>query len=238
MAGAIDRASQWKSSDMIDAIDAGGATIQRIAIARQATGIPSDSEFLGLMTVPDQPFRIRLSGETIDGRSVRRTFERRFEPTAAPYEVTFSQSGQYAPALSIQAMRKAATLANSDMYVLKSTIDPRPREVQASNHEAENFVGRLFQPADFLYVGNRTYQFAVDRAPDSVRVDKRGTNLCSQPRALDRNAATRAEPSASDTKTTYRLSVAGQTFEGAIADFDDPATLYQNLIAEGLQSCQ
>lgn len=68
-----------------DAIDDDSATIQRIAIARQATGIPSDeSEFLGLMNVPDRPFRIRLIGESVDGRSVRRVFQRRFVPTAEP----------------------------------------------------------------------------------------------------------------------------------------------------------
>ncbi|HKF66334.1 MAG TPA: hypothetical protein VKB36_07395 [Vicinamibacterales bacterium] len=295
-----------------DAIDPAGVTIQRLVVARQATGSPGPSEFLGLMTVPDRPFRIRLSGETIDGRRVRRIFQRRFDPTTPPpddrpylglppetaaalqrmfdaqapgivaerqaliaghgserivlprtivsnvlyapllskggrpigirvtYEVTFSQSGQYTPALSIHAMRNAGTRANG-MYILKSTIDPRPHAVQAPNHEAENVVGQLLQPAtaDFLYVGDKMYRFAVDLVPDSVRVDKRGTNLCSQPRALDRDAAaTLAEPSTPDTQSSYRLSIDDQTYEGAIADFDDPATLYRNLMAEGLQSCQ
>ena len=66
-----------------DAIDDGGSTIQRIAIARQSNGA-GESDFLGLMTVPDRPFRVRLSGESVDGRSFTRVYRHRFKPSAEP----------------------------------------------------------------------------------------------------------------------------------------------------------
>lgn len=65
---------------VFDAIDEDGSPIQRIAMVRQANGVAGGSDFVGLMRVPDRPFRIRLSGESIDGRAFNRTFRRRFRP--------------------------------------------------------------------------------------------------------------------------------------------------------------
>jgi hypothetical protein len=294
-----------------DAIDDGGATIERITMAPAGSGVPGESEFLGLMDVPNRPFRIRLTGESFDGRSVRRVFHRRFVPRAeaahdaphpadvsledakafqrmfdelaprvvaerqalvadsgaerielprtmvsnvryAPllagggrpvgirvtYLVTFSRSGRYAPELSIHAVRgPGAPASATDMYVLKATIDPRPHEVGAPNREAAHAASGLFQPADFLYLRDTAYSFAVDLVPSYVRVDSRPASLCFEPRVLERSRVT-AVAGAPDAPTTYRLSISGKRFEGAIADFHAPATLYQSLIAEGVQNCR
>lgn len=66
-----------------EAIDERGNVIQKILIERQPDA-NGGSGFYGVMKVPDQPFRVVVSGEDIDGRSYSRTYERFFRPTARP----------------------------------------------------------------------------------------------------------------------------------------------------------
>ena len=66
-----------------EAIDERGNVIQKILIERRAAPDGS-SEFYGVMMVPNQPFRVVLSGKAIDGTNYSRTYERLFRPTTRP----------------------------------------------------------------------------------------------------------------------------------------------------------
>ena len=68
------------STAKFEAIDRAGNVIQKILIQRQA-GPSGDSDFYGVMTGPNRPFRVVLSGEGIDGKSYRLVFRRLFKPT-------------------------------------------------------------------------------------------------------------------------------------------------------------
>jgi hypothetical protein len=71
------------ASARIEAIDERGEAIAVIPMARRSIG--SSSQFIGIMTVPAQPFRAALSGTGHDGQTFRRVHRRRFNPaTEAP----------------------------------------------------------------------------------------------------------------------------------------------------------
>ena len=67
-----------------DVVDENGAAVQRIAIVPHSIGVDVVDEFLGLMIVPAHPFRIVLSGETVDGQKFRRVYRRLFRPVDRP----------------------------------------------------------------------------------------------------------------------------------------------------------
>jgi hypothetical protein len=62
------------------AVDERGTVLQSIRMMRGPNGSDT-SELVGLMVVPDQPFRIVMTGATVDGVSYRRTYKRLFRPT-------------------------------------------------------------------------------------------------------------------------------------------------------------
>lgn len=59
-------------------VDSGGMLIEPIAMAR--LGTPDHSRFVGLVVVPQQPFRVALSGVGVDGQPFRRVHRRLFRP--------------------------------------------------------------------------------------------------------------------------------------------------------------
>lgn len=61
-----------------------GALVQPLLIAQRGTGSPGHFEFIGLMNVPSHPFRIVLTGQSVDGRPFRRVYERLFRPLTRP----------------------------------------------------------------------------------------------------------------------------------------------------------
>ncbi|MEO6237422.1 MAG: hypothetical protein ABIQ52_10530 [Vicinamibacterales bacterium] len=63
-----------------DVIAEDGTVIQPLPIARRGRAVPGQSEFLGMITVPAQPFRILLTGQSVDGRRFLRLYERLFRP--------------------------------------------------------------------------------------------------------------------------------------------------------------
>jgi hypothetical protein len=63
-----------------EAVDENGNFIQKILINRE-TGANGDSDFYGVIKIPDRPFRVVMSGEGWDGKTFTRTFERLFKPT-------------------------------------------------------------------------------------------------------------------------------------------------------------
>jgi hypothetical protein len=63
-----------------EAVDENGNFIQKILINRE-TGANGDSDFYGVIKIPDRPFRVVMSGEGSDGKTFTRTFERLFKPT-------------------------------------------------------------------------------------------------------------------------------------------------------------
>lgn len=62
------------------AVDERGTVIQSIRMMRQPNGSDT-SELVGLMVVPDRPFRIVMTGAAVDGVPYRRTYKHLFRPT-------------------------------------------------------------------------------------------------------------------------------------------------------------
>ena len=63
-----------------EAVDENGKFIDKVLINREA-GPNGDSDFYGVIKIPDRPFRVVMSGEGWDGKSFTRTFKRLFKPT-------------------------------------------------------------------------------------------------------------------------------------------------------------
>lgn len=61
-------------------VDQRGELIEQLIMARKGT--PASSRFVGMMTVPDRPFRIVLTGESVGGHPFRRVHRRLFQPVA------------------------------------------------------------------------------------------------------------------------------------------------------------
>jgi hypothetical protein len=62
------------------AVDERGTLMQSIPMVRRPNASGA-SELYGLMVVPDRPFRIAITGETVDGAPYQRTYARLFRPT-------------------------------------------------------------------------------------------------------------------------------------------------------------
>jgi hypothetical protein len=62
-------------------VDERGTMIQSIPMMRQPNA-SGTSELVGLMVVPDRPFRIVMTGRALDGVPYRRTYKRLFRPSA------------------------------------------------------------------------------------------------------------------------------------------------------------
>ena len=75
------------ASARFDAIAEGGTLIQPLLIARLGTAVPGGSRFIGLMDVPHRPFRIRLTAQTVDGRTLQRLHPRLFRPGKGTLEI-------------------------------------------------------------------------------------------------------------------------------------------------------
>jgi hypothetical protein len=65
------------------AVDERGTVIQSIRMMRDLNTLDT-SELVGLMFVPDRPFRIVMTGAALDGVSYRCTYARLFRPTQRP----------------------------------------------------------------------------------------------------------------------------------------------------------
>lgn len=68
-----------------DVLAEDGTIIQPLPIARGDRG--GQSQFIGMITVPSQPFRILLSGHSVDGRRFRLLYPRLFRPGKASLEI-------------------------------------------------------------------------------------------------------------------------------------------------------
>lgn len=75
-----------------EAIDESGKVILLIGLFR-VPAPDGDSEFYGLMRVPNQPFRVRVSGNGVDGASYSSLHDRLFRPTNRPPVYTLGPPG-------------------------------------------------------------------------------------------------------------------------------------------------
>ena len=75
----------------IDVIDEAGNSLQPVPMV--AEGLGYMYRFVGLMTVPAHPFRVRLTGQGLDGTRFTRVHRRLFRPAATPQRSpTFAES--------------------------------------------------------------------------------------------------------------------------------------------------
>ena len=68
-----------------DVLAEDGTIIEPLPIARGGSG--GHSQFIGMLKVPSQPFRILLSGQSVDGRRFRRLHERLFRPGQSSLDI-------------------------------------------------------------------------------------------------------------------------------------------------------
>lgn len=66
----------------IEVVDETGATIQQLPMVAEAVAL--GYRFVGLMTVPSRPFRVRLTGQGVDGTQFTRMYGRMFNPVHKP----------------------------------------------------------------------------------------------------------------------------------------------------------
>lgn len=66
---------------LFEAIGEDGATIEPVPMVARSSGVPGDYDFIGMMTVPSRPFRVRMSGEDVYGQRFSRVDSRLFKPT-------------------------------------------------------------------------------------------------------------------------------------------------------------
>ena len=98
-----------------EAVDENGNFINKVLINRQP-GPDGDSEFYGVIKIPDRPFRVVMRGEGWDGKTFTRTFERLFRPT------TRRQSAILIPGKSVVAARQSQLVED---YMNKMEEDVR-----------------------------------------------------------------------------------------------------------------
>jgi len=67
------------STVKFEAIDASGNALQVLYLFKVNDALDDDA-YLGFVDVPDQPFRVRVSGQDISGASYRRIFDHLFRP--------------------------------------------------------------------------------------------------------------------------------------------------------------
>lgn len=70
-------------SARFDMIDEQGNVIQRLRFSKADNSL-ADGNFFGLVKVPFQPFRIKVSGTVVDGAAYERFYDRLFRPTKSP----------------------------------------------------------------------------------------------------------------------------------------------------------
>jgi hypothetical protein len=70
-----------------DVVDEDGTIVEPVAMAVRGTGVPGLVEFIGMLTVPARPFRILLSGQTVDGRGFRGLHDRLFRPGTGSLDI-------------------------------------------------------------------------------------------------------------------------------------------------------
>ena len=146
-------------------VDQQGELIEPLIMARKGT--PGSSRFVGMMTVPNRPFRIVLTGETVGGQPFRRVHRRLFQPVTqvpsqrrqlqglAPDEAAFFQRilDESDPLVKAEAEAEVAgmndaTFTMPQMRVSNVTYAPllspagRPRGIRISyeatfSHRAE-----------------------------------------------------------------------------------------------------
>jgi hypothetical protein len=67
---------------LFEVLDEAGTAVQPIPMVHRSIGVPGDLEFIGMLTVPARPFRVRVTGEDIYGRRFSQVFRRLFKPVA------------------------------------------------------------------------------------------------------------------------------------------------------------
>lgn len=94
-------------------LDQRGRAIQTLYFVKEDTDVTS-GEFVGLVTVPAQPFRVAVSGLDVTGKPYRRVFEHLFRPTnvlPAPPRVPPERANLYRQALLEHDRQAKARLA-------------------------------------------------------------------------------------------------------------------------------
>jgi len=115
--------TEFVSSVRFELLDANGRSLQPVAMWKGSDS-STDGEFYGFVTVPNQPFRVAISGTTISGTPFRAALNILFQPAingpadtqAFPAGISASQIGQLQEMVNTyrQQMRARAAQAAAD----------------------------------------------------------------------------------------------------------------------------
>jgi hypothetical protein len=149
---------------LFEAIDADGATIQPIPMAHHS--ITGDYGFIGMLTVPSRPFRVRLSGEDVFGQRFTLTYPRLFTPTIdapqsefLPPEIRREAPPEFVRHLEqtfddVRAERRAIAVANpSGRIVMPRTRVMNVRYAPFRSHAGRPLGLRIMYDVEFSQAG-------------------------------------------------------------------------------------
>jgi hypothetical protein len=159
------------------------------------------------------------------------------------YDVEFSLAGRYNPEMRVHPeYLDDSTLGGSDaMRVLDSRLEPLPRQAHAPHAPAgtSDRPSVLAYGADFLYEARTVYHFTVELVPSFINPVGRSTMPCVSHQTLQtaKAQAAFAKRLANEGRTTYRVYIGGEAFEGRIENFYGEGTFHSGFMKAGIQEC-
>jgi hypothetical protein len=105
-------------------VDAGSRTLQTLTMWK-ASDSSDDGEFYGFVTVPNQPFRVSVSGSDTSGAAFRSVFATLFQPSATgPQEQLQSVLAAYRQQLKARAAQAATEHPDGVMTLARAVVSP------------------------------------------------------------------------------------------------------------------
>jgi len=105
-------------------IDTGGRTLQTLTMWK-ASDSSDDGEFYGFLTVPDQPFRVSVSGTDTSGAAFRSVFATLFQPAATgPQEQLQNVIAAYRLQLKARATQAATEHPDGVITFTRAVVSP------------------------------------------------------------------------------------------------------------------
>lgn len=145
---------------LFEAVDEAGTAVLPIPMVYRSTGGPGHLEFIGMLTVPAGPFRVRVTGEDLSGRRFSLVFRRLFKPVLegpADQEIPPELGSAF---VHVQQMFADA---RTERYALAAG-NPSGRIVMPRTHVSNVTYAPFVSPSDRLLGIRVTYDVEFSRA--------------------------------------------------------------------------